>query len=277
MTRLRAHLSALRDAGRTALGLFVTNGFPTPAATLGVLSAAAEAGADFVELGMPFSDPLAEGLPIQRASARALGHGVRMADAFRTAEAFAARHPETPLVLMGYVNPVLRYGARAFCRDAAQAGAAGLILPDLPPDEGDLLDAHAAEAGLGVTYLVAPNTPEPRVRQVDARSTGFVYAVSSPGLTGGTLSDPAAITDYLDRTRAAVAANPLLVGFGIRTPEDAARLAPHADGVIVGSALIDHVEALWDDAALGDAARLAAVADWTRDLKRGATAHDGAA
>ncbi len=266
MTRLQTHLAALRDAGQTALGLFVTNGFPDPAGTADVLDACADAGADFVELGMPFSDPLAEGLPIQRASARALGHGVQMADAFRTAEAFAGRHPDVPLVLMGYVNPVLRYGVAAFCRDAAAAGVAGLILPDLPPAEGDLLDADAAAAGLGVTYLVAPNTPEARVRAVDARSTGFVYAVSSPGLTGGSLDSSDSITDYLDRTRALVQ-NPLLVGFGIRTPADAARLAPHADGVIVGSALIEHAEALWSSASLDAASRRTSVTDWVRALK----------
>ncbi|HEX8299758.1 MAG TPA: tryptophan synthase subunit alpha, partial [Rubricoccaceae bacterium] len=159
MTRLHTHLAGLRDAGRTALGLFVTNGFPDPAGTLDVLRACADGGADFVELGMPFSDPLAEGLPIQRSSARALGYGVTMADAFRTAEAFASAHPDVPLVLMGYVNPVLQYGVTAFCHDAAQAGAQGLILPDLPPDEGALVDADAASVGLGMTYLVAPNTP----------------------------------------------------------------------------------------------------------------------
>ena len=270
MTRLHRHLAAVRDTGRAALGLFVTNGFPDPEATGDVLDAVAHAGADFVELGMPFSDPLAEGLPIQRASARALGHGTQMADAFRTAEAFATRHPDVPLVLMGYVNPVLRYGVAAFCRDAAAAGVAGLILPDLPPDEGDLLDADAAATGLAVTYLVAPNTPEPRVRAVDAQSTGFVYAVSSPGLTGGALADADAITDYLDRTRAVVRRNPLLVGFGIRTPADAARLAPHADGVIVGSALIEHVERLCDDPALSPAARCASVSAWARAMADGA-------
>lgn len=285
-TRLQAHLAATPRA----LGLFVTNGFPDPDSTGDVLAAAAEGGADFVELGMPFSDPLAEGLPIQRASARALGHGVRMADAFRTAEAFVRAHPAVPLVLMGYVNPVVQYGVAAFCRDAAQAGVAGLILPDLPPDEGDVLDGEAAAAGLGVTYLVAPNTPEARVRAVDARSTGFVYAVSSPGLTGGALAtggpdgdpDGDAVTDYLDRTRAVVSRNPLLVGFGLRTPGDAARLAPHADGVIVGSALIEHVEQLWADAGLSPAARRASVEAWARAMKRGAcgaavSSGDGAA
>ncbi len=272
MTTLRAHLTALRDRSRTALGLFVTSGFPDPAGTGDVLDAVADGGADFVELGMPFSDPLAEGLPIQRSSARALGHGTVMADAFRTAEAFARRHPDVPLVLMGYVNPVVQYGVGAFCRDAAQAGASGLILPDLPPAEADLVDADAAAAGLGMTYLVAPNTPAGRVRRVAERSTGFVYAVSSPGLTGGALDSPDAITGYLDRTRALVDA-PLLVGFGIRTPQDAARLAPHADGVIVGSALIEHVEAAWDDPALGAAARRASVTAWTRALRAGADGH----
>lgn len=251
------------------MGLFLTNGFPDPAGTLAILSAAAEAGADFVELGMPFSDPLAEGLPIQRSSARALAHGVRMADVFRTAEAFVARHPAVPLVLMGYVNPVLRYGLDAFCRDASASGATGLILPDVPPEEaGALLDAAAAHR-LAVTLLIAPNTPDARVRTIDARSTGFVYAVSTPGLTGQTIGGAGldAVSAYLERARALVTRNPLLVGFGIRTADDAARLLPHTDGFIVGSALIEEAERLWDDASLTDAARLGAIGAWVRALR----------
>ena len=266
---LRRHLRSLAAQGRTALGLFVTNGFPDPSATLPLLGACVEGGADFVELGMPFSDPLAEGLPIQRASARALGHGVAMRDAFDTAAAFKALHAGTPLVLMGYLNPVLQYGVGAFCRDASASGATGLILPDVPPEEaGALLDAAAAHR-LAVTLLIAPNTPDARVRTIDARSTGFVYAVSTPGLTGQTIGGAGldAVSAYLERARALVTRNPLLVGFGIRTADDAARLLPHTDGFIVGSALIEEAERLWDDASLTDAARLGAIGAWVRALR----------
>lgn len=266
--RLRARLDALAAQGRKALGLFLTNGFPEPAATLPLLRAAEEGGATFLELGMPFSDPLAEGLPIQHASARALAHGVTMTDTLRTAEAFR-RASTTPLVLMGYINPILRYGPEAFCRDAAAAGADGLILPDLPPEEADLLEETAAAHGLALTFLVAPNTPERRVRLVAARSTGFVYAVSTTGLTGGRVAEDDAVSAYLQRTKATVGTNPLLVGFGIRTRADVARLAPAADGCIVGSALIRRAEVLWDDPSLPETARLDTVRAFVRDLAAG--------
>lgn len=267
MTRLRAHLDALRARGETAMGLFLTSGFPAPDATLPILRAIDAAGADFIELGMPFSDPVAEGLPIQMASERALRQGASMATTFETAAAFRAQS-DTPLVLMGYANPVMRYGVGDFCADAASSGVDGLILPDLPPEEADEVEAAAAERGLSVTHLIAPNTSDDRVRLVDARSTGFVYAVSVTGLTGSGLGDEGATDAYLARARALVE-QPLLVGFGISTGEDAARLTRHTDGFIVGSALIRRVEAAWDRPDLTDSARLDGVTAWTRSLKRG--------
>ncbi|CAN5518147.1 tryptophan synthase subunit alpha [soil metagenome] len=245
MSRIREALAASRAEGRKAMGLFVTCGFPDVDATPDILSAMVEGGADFVELGMPFSDPLAEGIPIQRASERALNAGVDLATCLRTTETFRATH-DVPLLLMGYVNPIMRYGAAAFCRDAAAAGADGLILPDLPPEEADLLSEHADEHGLGLTFLIAPNTREERVRLVDEQSTAFVYAVSISGLTGSGLADHEATAEYLLRARQAVSRNPLLVGFGIQTAEDAARLAEHTDGFIVGSAIINEIDRIWD-------------------------------
>lgn len=265
--RLRAALDACREDGRPAMGCFLTNGFPEPAATLPLLRALDDAGADFLELGMPFSDPLAEGGPIQRASARALAHGVRMADAFKTTEAFRGIS-DTPVVLMGYVNPVLRYGAGDFCRDAVSSGVDGLILPDLPPDEADLIREHAARHGLALTFLIAPNTPDARVRLVDEQSTGFVYAVSVTGLTGTALGAHDATAAYLARARSLVS-SPLLVGFGIRTPEDARRLSAETDGFIVGSAFVEAAEAAWDDAARTDSQRIEAVARLARALRAG--------
>ena len=248
------------------MGLFLTAGFPTPAATLDVLGAVDE-HADFVELGMPFSDPVAEGLPIQQASERALRQGATMAGTFETAAAFR-RRSETPLVLMGYANPVFRYGVSDFCADAASSGVDGLILPDLPPEESEALEEAAHRHDLSVTHLIAPNTADDRVRLVDARSTGFVYAVSVTGLTGSGLGAEDATDAYLRRARQLVE-QPLLVGFGISTHADAARLAAHTDGFIVGSALIRRAEALWDDPDLTDSERRAQIGEWARALKHG--------
>lgn len=269
MTRLRAHLDGLRQRGETAMGLFLTSGFPAPDATLPILRAVDEAGADFIELGMPFSDPVAEGLPIQQASERALAQGATMAGTFETAAAFRAQS-DTPLVLMGYANPVMRYGVSDFCADAASSGVDGLILPDVPPEEADELEEAAARHDLSITHLVAPNTSDARVRLVDDRSTGFVYAVSVTGLTGSGLGAADATDAYLARVRGLVE-QPLLVGFGIQTGADAARLGAHTDGFIVGSALIRTAETAWDDGDLTDSARLDRVADWARTLKTDAT------
>ena len=250
------------------MGLFLTSGFPGPGATLDVLRAV-DGHADFVELGMPFSDPVAEGLPIQMASERALRQGATMAGTFETAAAFRATS-DTPLVLMGYANPVMRYGVSDFCADAASSGVDGLILPDLPPEEAEELEVAAAQHDLSVTHLIAPNTSDDRVRLVDDRSTGFVYAVSVTGLTGSGLGAEDATDAYLARARSLVE-QPLLVGFGISTGADAARLTRHTDGFIVGSALIRLVEELWDDPSLTDSQRRDRVTAWARSLKDGAS------
>ena len=266
--RLRAHLNGLRQRDETAMGLFLTSGFPSPDATLPILQAVDTAGADFIELGMPFSDPVAEGLPIQHASERALSQGATMAHAFETASAFR-RESDTPLLLMGYANPVFRYGVSDFCRDAASSGVDGLILPDLPPEESVELEAACTTHSLSITHLVAPNTAPERVELVDRRSTGFVYAVSVAGLTGSGLGDADTTDAYLERTRQLVTENPLLVGFGIKTHEDAARLSRHTDGFIVGSALIRLTESLWDDPDFTESERLERVSDWAAALKTG--------
>lgn len=249
MSRLSDKLCAVRESGDKSMGLFLTSGFPSMPDTLPILDALGEV-ADFIELGMPFSDPLGEGPPIQRSSARALSGGVRMQDTFRFARAFTRRHA-TPLLLMGYINPVLRYGPRQFCMAARRAGVDGLIIPDLPPEEDSVLAGHAAKAGLGIIYLVAPNTPQERIRDIDARSSGFVYAVSVTGVTGIRLAERMEqVEDYLRQTRSLVRRNPLLVGFGIKTHDDAVRLCRHADGFIVGSALVSRIEQLWRDDSL---------------------------
>ncbi len=250
------------------MGLFLTNGFPSPSDTLSILEAIDAGGADFIELGMPFSDPLAEGLPIQRSSARALNHGVRLEDAFRTVEQFRARS-ETPLLLMGYINPIFRYGVRNFCQAARSSGVDGLILPDLPPEESPLVAGEAQEAGLDMVYLIAPNTPDARITEIDALASGFVYAVSVTGLTGSDLGALDTVAAYLQRARRLVQRNPLLVGFGIKTHTDAMRLSRHTDGFIVGSALIEQVERLWADPPLSPDERMAQVRRFAHTLKYG--------
>ncbi len=250
------------------MGLFLTNGFPTPDATVPLLHAIDRGGADFIELGMPFSDPLAEGLPIQRSSARALAQGVTMADAFEHAARFRA-DSTTPLLLMGYVNPVLKYGVDRFCTDAEEAGVDGLILPDLPPEEAGVVTEAAARHNLDLVFLIAPNSTDARIREVDELASGFVYAVSVTGLTGSDIKGSTTVDAYLKRARTLVDDTPLCVGFGIKSHDDAMRLTQHTDGFIVGSALINHCAELWDDDALDRAARLDAVETFARRLKYG--------
>ena len=267
MSRLDETFDAL-GPDEKAMGLFLTDGFPNPDATVPLLHAIDRGGADFIELGMPFSDPLAEGRPIQRASAQALSHGVTLPDTLQTVEAFR-EDSDTPLLLMGYVNPVFKYGVDAFCRDAAEAGVDGLILPDLPPQESDALCDAAAAHGLELVFLIAPNTSDERIRVVDERATGFVYAVSVTGLTGSDLAETPSVDEYLMHARDFVAQNPLLVGFGIKTHDDAMELSRHTDGFIVGSALINRVEALWEDPERSTTDRLDTVEGFARHLKSG--------
>lgn len=254
-----------RRSGRKLAGLFLTNGFPDLQACRDILPVIDEAGADFIELGMPFSDPLAEGLPIQRSSARALANGVRMTDTLRTAEIFRSRS-DTPLFLMGYVNPVLSYGASNFFRDARSCGVDGIILPDLPPGASSEIADSARDNDLGLVHLIAPNTADTRMRLVDEHATSFVYAVSVTGLTGSAVDAVGAVQEYLQRARREVRKNPLLVGFGITNAAEAESLSRHTDGFIVGSALINRVEQLWDDTSLSQTQRLDAVGSFVRSL-----------
>lgn len=269
MSRLDDTFERLQARDEKAMGLFLTDGFPKPDATVPILRALERGGVDFIELGMPFSDPLAEGRPIQKASAQALSHGVTLTDTFQTVEAFRTES-ETPLLLMGYVNPLLNYGIDEFCRDAAASGVDGLILPDLPPEESDRLREAAEAQNLDLVFLIAPNSSDDRIVAVDRRATGFVYAVSVTGLTGSDLADAPTVDEYLQHAHSLVSQNPLLVGFGIKTHEDAMQLSRHTDGFIVGSALINRVSEFWDDPDLSRIERLEAVEEFTHHLKYGA-------
>ncbi len=230
-----------RSAPDPALGMFLTCGFPSPGETLGLMHAMEEGGADFIELGMPFSDPLAEGGPIQRSSARALAAGMTMQRTLQTAAAF--RQTSTlPVVLMGYANPVMRYGLGNFFAACHSSGVDGIILPDVPVEEADPFLEEASRQDVNLIFLVSPLTPEARLRRIDSLSSGFVYAVSVAGVTGAELPDPDDVVRYVAAARHATKANPLLVGFGIRTREDVLRYAAVSDGCIVGSELVREIE-----------------------------------
>lgn len=268
ISRLADHLRSVNQKGQKALGVFVTSGFPTPEDSLPILQAIERGGADFLELGMPFSDPLAEGLPIQHSSSVALQNGVTMQKTLSIAAAF--RNQSTlPLVLMGYANPVIRYGISNFFRDARSSGVDGVILPDVLPETDPSFSDASREHGVDLIHLVAPTTSESRVKQIDQASSGFVYAVSVTGITGAELGSKTGIMAYLERTASLVTKNPLLVGFGIQTHADATLMAKHTHGVIVGSALVKVIDTLFEDSTKSRQEKLDGISAFVRELKYG--------
>jgi tryptophan synthase alpha chain len=228
-------------SGHKALIAYVTVGYPSIAATKKVVPLLAEAGCDIIELGIPFSDPLADGATIQQASYRALLNGVTPRLCLELV-ADLRRKTGVPLVFMTYYNPVLHYGLENFCREAAKAGADGLIIPDLPPDEGADLEALTRGSGLDLVYLLAPTSTGERIKIVADRSRGFIYLVSIAGVTGARCDLPDDLEAFVVRVRR-IARQPLCVGFGISTPEQAVRVAGVADGVIIGSRIVQLMEA----------------------------------
>ena len=229
-------MAALGRSGHTALMPYVTVGYPSIEATLKVVPLLAENGCDIVELGIPFSDPLADGVTIQKASFRALESGVTPEICLEVAMQLREK-VDIPLVFMTYFNPVFSYGHEEFCSACAKSGIDGLIVPDLPPEEGSTLEASSQKQGLDLIYLLAPTSTEERIGLVAERSRGFIYLVSLTGVTGARDRLSTDLEAFVTRVRE-VAAQPLCVGFGISTPEQARRVARIADGVIVGSRLI---------------------------------------
>ncbi|TES83274.1 MAG: tryptophan synthase subunit alpha [Dehalococcoidia bacterium] len=237
MSRI-ASVFSRRD--RKALIPYVTVGYPTIEATLKVVPLLAQNGADIVELGIPFSDPLADGVTIQRSSFHALQKGVTPQICLDVAKKLRAK-VDIPLVFMTYYNPVFHYGLEEFCSACVGAGIDGLIIPDLPPQEGADLEAITKKQDLDLIYLLAPTSPEERIKLVGQRSRGFIYLVSVTGVTGARDKLPADLEVFVTRVRELVA-QPLCVGFGISTPSQAKRVARLADGVIVGSRIIQLME-----------------------------------
>lgn len=215
---------------------YLTVGYPSLEATLEAVPLLEQSGADLVELGIPFSDPVADGVTIQEASFRALQAGVTPARCLEAARRLRER-VRVPLLFLTYFNPILSYGLEAFCAHSVRAGVDGLIVPDLPPEEAAALEEATVRHGLDLIYLLAPTSTEERVRLVARRSRGFLYLVSVTGVTGARESLPPGLAGFVARVRK-WAAQPLCVGFGISTPEQAAEVARIADGVIVGSRLV---------------------------------------
>lgn len=230
-----------KQDNRAALGIFVSAGDPSETASAAILDSLVENGADFIELGMPFSDPMADGPAIQAASLRAIKQGMTLQGTLDMAAAFRSRHPDTPLILMGYYNPIYSYGTQAFIAAALDAGVDGLIIVDLPPEEdGELCDA-ARTAGLDFIRLVTPTTLGERLPVVLEKAGGFVYYVAIAGITGTKSAATDTIRTAFKRIKEETSL-PTVTGFGIRTAEQAAEVAHISDGVVVGSAVVSIIE-----------------------------------
>lgn len=240
MSRITETFGRLRRAGRTALMPFLTMGYPERESALDLIPVIVEAGADMVELGVPFSDPLADGATIQASSQRALQNGTTLHRCLEQAERLRYEGISVPFILMSYYNPIFQMGLERFAERAAGAGIDGCIIPDLPPEESDALRAPLSKEGIDIIFLLAPTSDLDRIQLVADRSSGFLYLVSLTGVTGARDSVSTDLQDFSTRVRD-VTDMPLAVGFGISTPDQAGRVAQIADGVIVGSALLDAI------------------------------------
>jgi tryptophan synthase alpha chain len=241
MSRIAATLEALQRAGRKALIPYVTAGDPHADVTVDLMHAMAKAGADVIELGVPFSDPMADGPVIQRASERALAKGIGMRQVLDIVRAFRAGDDRTPVVLMGYANPVERYGADRFVQDAAAAGVDGVLTVDYPPEESEGFCARLREAGLDPIFLLAPTSTEARMAAVGRIASGYVYYVSLKGVTGAGHLDTDAVAEMVPRIKRHVPL-PVGVGFGIRDAATAVTVARVSDAVVIGSRIIQLIE-----------------------------------
>jgi len=238
VSRIAARFAVLRQQGRGALIPFLEAWDPDGATSMAILRGMPGAGADLIEIGCPFTDPMADGPTIQAAGKRALANGANMAHTLAMVREFRHEDADTPIILMGYLNPILSYGVERFCTDAGACGVDGLIVVDLPPEEADLLAPHAAAQGLDIIRLVAPTTDAQRLPLVLAGSSGFVYYVSITGITGTRTASADELADAIPLIRRFTDL-PIAIGFGVRSPAQAAEAVRAADGAVVASALID--------------------------------------
>ena len=245
-TRIARRFAALKKEGRSGFITFTTAGDPDLETSAKILDGLAEAGADLIEIGVPFSDPMADGPAIQASSLRAIKGGMTLRKTLAMVADFRKKDDDTPIVLMGYYNPIYIYGVDSFLTDAKKAGVDGLIVVDLPPEEEAELCLPALEAGINFIYLTAPTTTDTRLPRVLEHASGFVYFVSITGITGTRTAKTTDVAGHVGRIRAQTDL-PVAVGFGIRTPEQAAEIARVADAAVVGSALVDQITANLDD------------------------------
>jgi len=266
--RIARRFARLKTADRGGFVPFITAGDPDGDTSLALLKGLTGAGADLIELGMPFSDPMADGPIIQASSQRALKAGARMRRTLAMVEAFRADDGETPLILMGYYNPIFSYGVGAFVADARAAGVDGLIVVDLPPEEDEELRPVAREAGLDFVRMATPTTDDKRIARVLDGASGFIYYVSITGITGTRSAAIAAVTEAVERLRRHTDL-PIAVGFGIKTPEQAAAVVSAADAVVVGSSLVEKIFAGLDDSGAARAGLVEAVLGFAGSLAEG--------
>ncbi|GLK78680.1 tryptophan synthase subunit alpha [Methylopila turkensis] len=274
--RIEARFALARGENRAALVTFITAGDPDHETSLAILKALPGAGADVIELGMPFTDPMADGPAIQQAGLRALKHGESVTTTLDLVRAFRAGDDATPIVLMGYYNPIYVYGVDRFLADAREAGVDGLIVVDLPPEEDEELCLPALKAGLAFVRLATPTTNDVRLPAVLQNTSGFVYYVSIAGITGAATPDFGVVASAVARIKRHTAL-PVVVGFGVKTPEHAAAIARGADGVVVGSALVDAVRTSLDGDGRATEKTVSAVTDLVSALAAGARSGRAAA
>ena len=268
MSRIKARFAELRREGRGGLIPFVEAYDPDRATSMAMLRGLPAAGADLIEIGVPFTDPMADGPTIQAAGKRALAAGATLGAALSMVREFRAEDRDTPLVLMGYLNPILAYGPERFCTDAAQSGVDGLIVVDLPSEEADLLSGSVEANGLDIIRLVAPTTDDARLRQVLKGSSGFVYYVSITGITGTRTASTDELAAAIPRIRR-VTDLPIAIGFGVRTPAQVAAVVHVADAAVVASALIETLAANLDASGRAKPEAVHRVLDQVRALAEG--------
>ena len=238
MGRITQAFRRAHDAGRAAVAPYFTVGYPDAPATIEGVAAAIRAGADLIELGVPFSDPLADGATIQKSSTAALNNGVTLQSCLDATRAIRADFPDTPIFLMGYYNPFLQYGIEKLANDASSAGVDGLIIPDLPPEESGPLDDIVARHNLDLIYMIAPTSPDERIEAIAKRARGFIYCVSLTGVTGARDALSSGVPALIQRVRAHTDV-PLALGFGISRPDHVSSVASIVDGVVIGSAMVN--------------------------------------
>lgn len=267
-TRIDTRFAELKKAGRAAFVTFVMAGDPDPATSLEIIKALPKSGADVIEIGMPFTDPMADGPSIQAAGLRALKAGMTLNKTLDLVRGFRKDDNTTPIVLMGYYNPIYIYGVDKFLVDAKAAGIDGLIIVDLPPEEDDELCLPAMKAGLNFIRLATPTTDDKRLPAVLANTSGFVYYVAITGITGAAAADASAVGEAVIRIKRHTKL-PVCVGFGIRTPENARAIASHANGAVVGTALVDALKNSLDADGRATGKTVNAVAELTAALAQG--------